>query len=87
MGGVVDVASDGPGKGTRMTFSLPLWRGEEELPSPSDSAGAPLPDVIQGPIGGALVLFKVDQGILERRPTQLHIESADGEEAEINLDI
>ncbi|MBJ7472707.1 MAG: hypothetical protein JHD16_15485 [Solirubrobacteraceae bacterium] len=51
-----------------------------QLPKPSSTA-------MQAPIGGALLLFKVDQGILERRPTKLHIESADGSEAEVNLDI
>ena len=71
MGGVVDVASDGPGKGTRMTFSLPLWRGEEDLPTPSDSAGAPLPDVIQGPPGGALVLVVDDDSVYRRMVTAL----------------
>ncbi len=40
----------------------------------------------QSPIGGSLLLFKVDQGILERRPTKLVIESPEGE-AEVNLDI
>ncbi len=40
----------------------------------------------QAPIGGALLLFKVDQGILERRPTKLVIETPEGE-AEVSLDI
>lgn len=42
----------------------------------------------QGPIGGALVLFRAKQSILENRPTQLHIEPLDGSEpAHVNLDI
>lgn len=51
-----------------------------QLPEASSTAA-------QAPIGGALVLFKVDQGILERRPTKFVIEAPDGTEAEVNLDI
>ena len=54
--------------------------GKGQLPEASSTAA-------QAPIGGALVLFKVDQGILERRPTRLIIKSADGHEAEVKLDI
>ena len=71
MGGVIDVESAGPGRGTRMTFSLPLWRGEEELPTPSDAAGAPLPDIIQGPLGGALVLIVDDDPVYRKMVTAL----------------
>ncbi len=51
-----------------------------QLPKASSTA-------MQSPISGSLILFKVDQAILERRPTKLHIESADGSEAEVTLDI
>lgn len=51
-----------------------------QLPAASSTAAS-------APIGGALVLFKVDQGILERRPTQLHVQSADGKTAVVDLDI
>lgn len=50
------------------------------LPLPSSNAA-------QAPIGGNLVLFKVDQQLLERRPVRLHIKSDDGTEAEVKLDI
>lgn len=50
------------------------------LPLPSSNAA-------QAPIGGNLVLFKVDQQLLERRPVRLHIKSKDGTEAEVKLDI
>lgn len=50
------------------------------LPLPSSNAA-------QSPIGGNLVLFKVDQQLLERRPVRLHIKSDDGTEAEVKLDI
>ncbi len=60
--------------------SVPL-NAKGQIPAASSTAA-------QAPIGGALVLFKVEQGILERRPTQLLIEAADGSgEAEVNLDI
>jgi hypothetical protein len=42
----------------------------------------------QSPIGGALILFKVDQNLLERRPVLLKIKPpTGGEEAEVRLDI
>ena len=60
--------------------SVPL-NPKGQIPAASSTAG-------QAPIGGALVVFKIDQSILERRPTQLRIEAADGSgEAEVNLDI
>ncbi|MDO9354158.1 MAG: hypothetical protein Q7T55_10710 [Solirubrobacteraceae bacterium] len=60
--------------------SVPL-NAKGQIPAASSTAG-------QSPIGGALVLFKVDQGILERRPTKLIIEAADGSsEAEVSLDV
>lgn len=51
-----------------------------QLPKASSTA-------MQSPISGSLILFKVNQGILERRPTKLHIEAPDGSEAEVVLDI
>jgi hypothetical protein len=52
-----------------------------QIPLASSTAG-------QSPIGGSLILFRVDQAILERRPTQLWIYAADGSGiAKVNLDI
>ena len=42
---------------------------------------------MQSPIAGSLILFKINQTDLERRPARLHIESEDGTEAEVTLDI
>jgi PAS domain S-box-containing protein len=57
MGGVIGVRSEGEGLGTRLFFSLPIWReGEEALPV---DAAAP-PERIAGPAGGALILVAED---------------------------
>ncbi|MDQ8045574.1 MAG: hypothetical protein AAGC46_17625 [Solirubrobacteraceae bacterium] len=51
------------------------------IPNPSSTAA-------QAPIGGSLILFKVDQQLLERRPATLNITSADGTvTGRINLDV
>jgi len=71
MGGVIDVESDGVGKGARMYFTLPVWRGEEDLQAPSESGEAPLPDVIRGPTGGPLVLVVDDDTVYRRLVTTL----------------
>ena len=71
MGGVIDVESPGPGKGTRMFFSLPVWRGEDDLLAPSNTGESPLPDVIQGPPGGPLVLVVDDDPVYRRMVTAL----------------
>jgi PAS domain S-box-containing protein len=57
MGGIIGVQSEGEGKGTRMYFSLPIWREEEaedEEAPPSED------DRIAGPTGGALALIVED---------------------------
>ncbi len=56
MGGIIGVHSEGEGKGTRMYFSLPVWRDEEELEDAQES------DIeqIAGPTGGALALIVED---------------------------
>ncbi|MFT4034670.1 MAG: hypothetical protein QM679_03730 [Patulibacter sp.] len=60
--------------------SQPIKAGGHVPESSSAAADAP--------IGGALVLFKVPQTMLDDRPTLLNIEPADGSEpASINLDI
>jgi PAS domain S-box-containing protein len=63
-GGIIGVHSDGPGKGTRMYFSLPAWQEEHELPTVIDE-----PTVfehIQGPASGALVLIVEDDPAFRR---------------------
>lgn len=63
MGGIIGVQSDGPGRGTRMYFSLPVWRGETEE-TPRESAEPS--DRIDGPAGGPLVLVVEDDGVFRR---------------------
>jgi len=70
MGGVIGVESQ-EGRGTRMYFSLPIWRGGEELPTPSESGESLLPDLISGPPGGALVLIVDDDSVFRRFVTAL----------------
>jgi signal transduction histidine kinase/CheY-like chemotaxis protein len=63
MGGIIGVHSDGEGRGTRMYFSLPLWREEE---SADKVAGARVTDRIEGVAGGALVLVVEDDPVSRR---------------------
>jgi signal transduction histidine kinase/DNA-binding response OmpR family regulator len=57
MGGVIGVHSDGPGTGTRMYFSLPVWRDAVEDMAPTEEDAS---QRIQGPEGGPLVLVVED---------------------------
>ncbi len=66
MGGVIDVQSEGPGKGTRMAFSLPVWRGEDDPASTPEPGQAPVSDLVQGPPGGMLVLVVDDDPVYRR---------------------
>jgi CheY-like chemotaxis protein len=59
MGGVIGVRSEGEGQGTRLFFSLPIWREGEEAGAAAADQGAP-PERIAGPVGGALVLVVED---------------------------
>jgi PAS domain S-box-containing protein len=59
MGGIIGAHSEGPGKGTRMYFSLPVWN-EEEAEQP---AGEQHADRIEGPAGGQLVLIVEDDAV------------------------
>jgi len=68
MGGIVGVESEGPGKGTRMYFSLPLW--SEVKPNADPDADDPS-DQISGPVGGALILVVEDDALFRRYLTQL----------------
>jgi PAS domain S-box-containing protein len=60
MGGIIGVHSEGPGHGTRMYFSLPVWR-EETLPEGEEHT-----DRISGPSGGQLVMLVEDDAIFRR---------------------
>jgi signal transduction histidine kinase/DNA-binding response OmpR family regulator len=55
MGGIIGVESGGIGAGTRMYFSLPIWRGVEEGDAPGGHTAA-----VEGPADGALVLVVED---------------------------
>jgi PAS domain S-box-containing protein len=66
MGGIIGVSSDGEGRGTRMYFSLPIWR-EESGPVEEDSTL----DQISGPGGGSLVLVVEDDAVFRRYLTTL----------------
>ena len=62
MGGVIGVRSEGEGRGTRMFFSIPLWRGGEAVVEVPD---APL-ERIAGLAGGPLVLIVEDDPAFRR---------------------
>ena len=62
MGGVIGVFSEGPGKGTRMYFSLPIWNSQTEEESDDDDSA----DHIEGPAGGSLVLIVEDDPVFRR---------------------
>ena len=67
MGGIIGVHSDGEGKGTRMYFSLPIWRHDAEAGSLEDAPS----DQISGPQGGAVVLVVEDDGMFRNYLTSL----------------
>lgn len=67
MGGIIGVHSEGEGHGTRMYFSLPLWRGEPALPAETEQEHGP--DRIEGVPGGALVLVVEDDAVSRRLMT------------------
>ena len=56
-GGIIGVTSEGPGKGSRMYFSLPMWRDVQEEPTRADEV---VSEQIAGPESGALVLIVED---------------------------
>jgi signal transduction histidine kinase/DNA-binding response OmpR family regulator len=57
MGGVIGVRSEGEGRGTRLFFSLPMWRDGEDGAVADQAAPS---ERITGPVGGALVLVVED---------------------------
>ncbi len=67
MGGIIGVNSEGEGKGTRMYFSLPIWREESAEVEEKDSEL----DQISGPNGGSLVLVVEDDAVFRRYLTAL----------------
>ncbi len=67
MGGIINVQSAGEGKGTRMYFSLPVWRDEEEEAPATEEHS----DRIEGPAGGPLVLVVEDDAIFRHYLTAL----------------
>ncbi|MEO5616926.1 MAG: ATP-binding protein, partial [Candidatus Eisenbacteria bacterium] len=67
MGGVIGVNSEGAGEGTRMYFSLPIWRHEAEDGPPEET----LNDQISGPPGGAVVLVVEDDAMFRHYMTSL----------------
>jgi PAS domain S-box-containing protein len=62
MGGIVGIHSDGEGKGTRVYFSLPVWRGEVEEPVTNGAAD----DAVAGEAGRPLVLVVEDDRVFRR---------------------
>ena len=62
-GGIIGVHSEGPGRGTRMYFSIPTWRSESEPPTVVDEH---VNDRIAGPVTGALVLVVEDDATFRR---------------------
>ena len=62
MGGIINVHSEGEGKGTRMYFSLPVWSEEEEERPEAEEHS----DRIAGPAGGALVMVVEDDPVFRR---------------------
>lgn len=63
MGGIIGVHSEGEGHGTRMYFSLPVWRQDSNDEAPAEEA---ISDRIEGPANGALVLVVEDDSTFRR---------------------
>ncbi len=63
MGGVIGLESGGPGNGTRMYFSLPIWyEGASEIPVVDETTAVQ----IDGPSGGSLVLVVEDDPVFRK---------------------
>jgi PAS domain S-box-containing protein len=63
MGGIIGIHSEGENRGTRVYFSLPLWRDEQ---SPASPAQGPADDRIEGAAGDPLVLVVEDDPVFRR---------------------
>ncbi len=59
MGGIIAVHSEGEGRGTRMYFSLPVWREASPLPVMAEGAAT-------GPADASLVLVVEDDPVFRR---------------------
>jgi PAS domain S-box-containing protein len=70
MGGIIGVHSEGEGHGTRMYFSLPMWRSEVAVPDPTQMPAHGM-DIVQGPANGRLVLIVEDDPVFRRFLTAL----------------
>jgi PAS domain S-box-containing protein len=83
MGGIIGVHSDGPGAGSLMYFSLPIWNDEEEAQPVEGEHG----DRIEGPAGGQLVLIVEDDAVFRHYLTALlhghHYRTVEAPSAEI----
>jgi len=63
MGGIIGIHSEGEGQGTRVYFSLPIWRDSGEAPVVAATSG---PDRIEGSAGDPLVLVVEDDGVFRK---------------------
>ena len=63
MGGIIGIHSEGEGQGTRVYFSLPVWREGAESPRPAGEVGA---DEIEGGSGQPLVLVVEDDAVFRK---------------------
>ncbi len=63
MGGIIGIHSDGEGRGTRVYFSLPIWRETGETPQTPIESGS---DRIEGASGNPLVLVVEDDTVFRR---------------------
>ncbi len=62
---------------------------DEEPTSIEPGGEVPDPDTIPayGPIGGSMLLFRVDEAVAENRPLELEIPGESGETGKVELDI
>ena len=67
MGGIIGIQSEGEGKGTRVYFSLPVWREPGQLPEPLITSV----DGVAGKPGDPLVLVVDDDAVFRRFVTVL----------------
>jgi CheY-like chemotaxis protein len=63
MGGIIGIHSEGENRGTRVHFSLPLWRDDQSPAAPAPAAA----DVrVEGAVGDPLVLVVEDDTVFRR---------------------
>ncbi len=66
MGGIIGVHSDGEGKGTRVYFSLPVWRESSEAPAALPALSEVNGDGIVGDAANPLVLIVEDDAVFRQ---------------------